>query len=270
MKTTFVLFLYLNIMFCVSIKAQQTKISFKSKESKGITKANRRLLILWDHVVFNHQNSIMYCDSAIYNRSNNSFIAFNNIKINENDSLNLYGDSLNYFGDQKIAYIYGDVKVITPNISLECPSLIYNQGQKIASYKESALIRNIGSGYNIKSQKGTFNTNTQLLYFKEDVFLDHPDYKILSDTLIYYTQKKKSQIIGETAIKTKNSTIHCHQGWFDNLNNHSSLKGNIFIETKNNKLSYCSNNFSFSLKHIIILAELTCLIKSVRMDNSIS
>ena len=33
----------------------------------------------------------MTCDSAIYERSNNSFIAYKNVEINENDSLKIYG-----------------------------------------------------------------------------------------------------------------------------------------------------------------------------------
>ena len=40
-----------------------------------------------EKVVFKHHNSIMNCDSASYDRANNSFIAYKNIEINENDSL---------------------------------------------------------------------------------------------------------------------------------------------------------------------------------------
>jgi hypothetical protein len=54
-----------------NIHSQEKKINFSSKESKGITSNNRKLLILWNNVVFNHESSIMKCDSAIYERSNN-------------------------------------------------------------------------------------------------------------------------------------------------------------------------------------------------------
>ena len=82
----------------------------------------------------------MYCDSATYDRANNSFIAYHNIKINENDSLELYGDSLHYFGDDQMAYIYGNVFVKTSKISLKSPSLIYDQARKIAFYNQGAII----------------------------------------------------------------------------------------------------------------------------------
>ena len=80
------------------IHSQTKKINFSSKESKGIVVNERKLLILWNQVKFKHKNTLMCCDSAIYEGSKNSFIAYNNIQINENDSLKIYGDSLHYFG----------------------------------------------------------------------------------------------------------------------------------------------------------------------------
>ena len=69
----------------------------------------------------------MKCDSAIYERSNNSFIAYKNVEINENDSLKIYGDSIHYYGDIQIAYIYGNVLVKSNRINLKTNSLIYDQ-----------------------------------------------------------------------------------------------------------------------------------------------
>ena len=47
----------------------------------------------------------MFCDSAIYERVNNSFVAYDNVKINENDSLHIYGDSIHYFGNNEFENI---------------------------------------------------------------------------------------------------------------------------------------------------------------------
>ena len=87
----------LGIILCFCIfnssysQSNTKKINFSSKQSKGITKKNKSLLILWNQVVFKHNKSVMYCDSATYDRGNNSFIAYSNIKIVENDSMKLYG-----------------------------------------------------------------------------------------------------------------------------------------------------------------------------------
>ena len=78
------------LMIIININyGQTTQINFKSKKSKGITVNQKSLLILWDKVIFTNNKSIMYCDSATYNRSNNSFIAYRNIRINENELSNL-------------------------------------------------------------------------------------------------------------------------------------------------------------------------------------
>ena len=215
---------------------QSTKIKFKSKQSKGVILNNKKLLILWDNVVFTNNKSKMYCDSANYNRTDNSFIAYKNIKIIENDSLELFGDSLHYFGNEQKALIYGNVKVINPEIELETPSLIFNQKDKIAYYSQTGKIKHKKEGYVIVSQKGTFLTRINKLFFKENVTLDHENYKISSDTLIYNTKKENTEIIGSTKIITKNSIINCEKGWFDNKYNQSSLKGDIYIQSDNHTL----------------------------------
>ena len=148
------------------IHSQQKKINFSSKESKGIISNKRKLLVLWEEVVFKHESSVMKCDSAIYERSNNSFIAYKNVEINENDSLKIYGDSIHYYGDIQKAYIYGNVSVKSNKIKLNTPSIIYDKKTKIAYYKNGATVRDLEKGYKIESKKGAFKTQIQSIFFK--------------------------------------------------------------------------------------------------------
>ena len=166
MRTVYFSLILLFIGLCKLNYGQQKKINFSSKKSKGITVQKKRLLILWDDVVFTNNKSIMHCDSAIYNRSENSFIAYQNIKINENDSLTLLGDSLHYIGNEQKAFMYGNVKVITDNILLEAPSLVFNQKNKIAYYNQGAFINDRKKGYKIESKKGIFETKINTIFFK--------------------------------------------------------------------------------------------------------
>ena len=109
MKPYLILIFYILSSFFYKIPSQIKKINFTSKESKGIEINNKKLLILWKDVQFNHNATILKCDSAIYERTNNSFIAYQNIEVNDNDSVRIYGDSIHYFGDLETAYIYGYV-----------------------------------------------------------------------------------------------------------------------------------------------------------------
>ena len=221
---------------------QLKKINFSSKESKGITVNDKMFLILWNKVKFNHSNTIMFCDSAIYERVNNSFVAYDNVKINENDSLHIYGDSIHYFGNDEKAYIYGDVIVKSNRINLTTNTLIYDQNLKIAYYTNGAIVKDIEKGYKIKSQKGIFNTQLQNVFFRNNVQLDHKDYKIISDSLVYHTNTQKSDIIGNAEIQTNKSSIYCNQGWFDSKNNKASFKKNVIIKSQN-QLLYADSIF---------------------------
>ena len=178
----------------------------------------------------------MFCDSAIYERVNNSFVAYDNVKINENDSLHIYGDSIHYFGNDEKAYIYGNVLVKSNRINLTTNTLIYDQKLKIAYYTNGAIVKDIEKGYEIKSQKGIFNTQLQKVFFRDNVQLDHKDYKIISDSLVYHTNTQKSDIIGNAEIQTNKSSIFCNQGWFDSKNNKASFKKNVNIKSQNQLL----------------------------------
>ena len=107
----------------------------------------------------------MYCDSATYDRGNNSFIAYSNIKIVENDSMKLYGDSLHYFGNEEKAYLYGNVKLITNQIILNANSLIYDQNNNYTYYNDGGFIKHHGKNYTINSEVGRFNFLNKVLFF---------------------------------------------------------------------------------------------------------
>ncbi|MBL6871747.1 MAG: hypothetical protein ISQ95_04040, partial [Flavobacteriales bacterium] len=107
---------------------------------------------------------------------------------------------------------------------------------KIAYYNNGGLVKDLEKEYDIESKKGVFKTRIQSVFFKENVKLNHENYNLISDTLIYHTNTQKSDIIGNTEIYTKKSKIFCNKGWFDSKNSNASFKGEITMETKNQKL----------------------------------
>ena len=222
--------------FYFNVSSQVKKINFTSQESKGLVVNGKKLLILWKDVKFQHKTTKLHCDSAIYERVNNSFIAYNNVEINENDSLNIYGDSVHYFGNEELAFIYGNVIVKSNKISLQSNQLKYNQKLNQILYMGGARVIDIEKGYTIESQKGIYKVSKKNVIFKENVELIHKDYTIKSDTLIYYTDKKTSDIKGNTEITTENSHINCEKAWFDNINKNASFKENVIIRDEDQVL----------------------------------
>ena len=223
-----VIYLFLSV-FYFNVSSQVKKINFTSKESKGLVINGKKLLILWQDVKFQHKTTKLQCDSAIYERVNNSFIAYNNVEINENDSLNIYGDSVHYFGNEELAFIYGNVMVKSNKISLQTDQLTYNQKLNQISYMDGATVKDIEKGYTIESQEGIYQVSKKNVFFKENVELIHEDYTIKSDTLLYFTENKTSDIKGNAVITTENSHINCDKAWFDNINKNASFKENVII-----------------------------------------
>ncbi|MBM77158.1 MAG: hypothetical protein CL846_01630 [Crocinitomicaceae bacterium] len=220
----------------ISICAQTQKINIL-KAGNNEVYPQKKLVILWDNVILEHNGNVMYCDSAVVYKSDNSFLAFKKILIDDKESIKLSGDSLKYYGDSQKANIRGNVTLYSKEIDLKAPSLDYDLKNKIAFYNQTADIKNKNTGNRIKSIKGNFNTINNTFFFKDSVELINIDYTLKSDTLVYNTVSEISEINGKTRIITKASEINCHKGWFDSKKNISSLIDSVFIKSKTHTLS---------------------------------
>src|SRR5207344_3004364 len=63
------------------------------------------------HVHLKQDNTIFYCDSAVYNKNLQIVEAFGNVHINDNDSVHTYSQYLLYHVDTKIANLKKKVKL---------------------------------------------------------------------------------------------------------------------------------------------------------------
>jgi Organic solvent tolerance protein OstA len=121
------------------------------------------------NVVFMHQNAKMYCDSAYLISESNSLEAFNNVKIEQGDSLNIYGDYLNYNGNNGIAEILDNVKLYHKDMLLTTNILNQNLKTKVASYSNGGKITDKEN--NLTSVSGFYYSKTHNYFFKDSVVL---------------------------------------------------------------------------------------------------
>ena len=78
------------------------------------------------NVSFQHNNTIMTCDSAYHYTFKNKMEAFGKIKINQGDSITLTGKMLTYFGSENKADIERDVVLIDKHMTLKTEHVFYN------------------------------------------------------------------------------------------------------------------------------------------------
>jgi lipopolysaccharide export system protein LptA len=199
---------------------------------------------LIDDVVFFHAGAEMYCDSAYMFTQTNSFDAYNNIYINQGDTVKLFGNFLHYDGNTKLATITGNVKLINKETTLKTDKLEYDLGKSIGYYKNHADI--VNNENKLESRIGYYYAHQKLFHFIDSVVITNPDYKMYSDTLNYNTDSRIAYFLGPTNIIGDSSHIYCENGWYDIKKDISELRDNAWAE--NNQQTVKGNYIYYDKK----------------------
>jgi lipopolysaccharide export system protein LptA len=209
--------------------------SLKFDESMG--NGAKRLI---GDVQFRHDNVLMYCDSA-YFYNDNTLEAFNNVHIQQNDTVHLYGDYLKYNGNDKNAEITGNAIIDKKDTRLTSNSLFYNTSTGIGYYNSYGRITNKDN--ELVSVFGYMYTKTNDVYFKKNVVLTNrpegaakPEFVINTDTMRYNTSTKVTYFYGPTVIKNEENSIYCEDGWYDTERELSRFTKHSYILTPNQKM----------------------------------
>ncbi len=228
-KTIAFLFLLLNIYFAQSYTQQTRKINHDADNmefDRNLADGAYRLL---GNVVFKHEGATMYCDSAYFYSENNSLDAFDNVYINQADSLHLYGDFLHYDGNTRVANVRRNVKLLSEETELYTVALDFDLKSNVGYYISGA---DIVSGQNkLNSREGYYYSNSTMYFFKDSVVIINPDYTIYSDTLKYNTTTDIAFFVGPTEILSDSNYIYCEDGWYNTETDISFLKDNARLQS---------------------------------------
>ena len=185
--------------------------------------------ILNGDVCFRHDSSYMYCDSAYFFEQTNSLEAFSNVRMEQGDTLFVYGDYLFYDGNTQVAYLRENVRMENGQVTIFTDSLNYERIPNIGYYFEGGLI--VDSLNQLSSFYGQYSPETKLAVFNDSVQVENPDFTLYSDTLHYDTESKVATILGPSVIVSDSGTIHTSRGWYDTVNNTSLLLDQSQVES---------------------------------------
>ena len=185
--------------------------------------------ILNGDVCFRHDSSYMYCDSAYFFEQTNSLEAFSNVRMEQGDTLFVYGDYLFYDGNTQVAYLRENVRMENGQVTLFTDSLNYERIPNIGYYFEGGLI--VDSLNQLSSFYGQYSPETKLAVFNDSVQVENPDFTLYSDTLHYDTESKVATILEPSVIVSDSGTIHTSRGWYDTVNNTSLLLDQSQVES---------------------------------------
>ncbi|MCC8145919.1 MAG: hypothetical protein LIO93_05660 [Bacteroidales bacterium] len=229
-KTAFFCLLFILSAFLYGMQGNHS--SFQQEEPKKIyllhadssrylKENNPDVLVPMGNVSFRHDSTYLYCDSAYIYINQNSLEAFSNVRIEQGDTLFIYGDYLIYDGNLNLAKMRENVRMENNEVTLFTDSFNYDRNINIGYYFDGGML--VDSLNELTSVYGQYSPETKIATFKEDVTLENPQFVLKSDTLMYSTENKIATILGPTEITSENGIIHSTKGWYATESEESTL-----------------------------------------------
>lgn len=181
------------------------------------------------HVRIKQGNTLFDCDSAVYNRNARIIEAFGNVHINDHDSINTYSQYLLYHVDTRIANLRKKVKLTDGKTSLFSEEIQYDVNQKIGEYHTGGRVENATSV--LTSKEAVYYADLKDVYFKQNVNLKDPKYKLKTDSLLYNTSTEIATFIAQTYIEdSAKRKIRTREGFYDLKNKKAVFTSRTTIE----------------------------------------
>ncbi len=163
-------------------------------------------------VKLRHDSMYMYCDSALIYEAVNSVEAFGNVRLEQGDTLFIFGDYLYYDGAAQLAMLRDNVRLINNNAQLETDSLNYDRVENLGYYFDGGTLTNDENV--LTSESGSYSPVTKTADFTTDVHLVNPDFTLTSQTLLYNTVTKIATINSPAEIVNDKTHIYTTSGFY--------------------------------------------------------
>ncbi|MGQ1890342.1 OstA-like protein [Thermophagus sp. OGC60D27] len=216
-------------------KEKKILIEYADRMEGAEKRLGKNTWALIGNVKMRHLNTRMFCDSAILNRDSNRVMAFGSIHIIQNDTIHLYGDQLDYDGNEELAKVRQNVRMVNKNVVLTTDFMDYDRRNDVAYYFNGGKI--VDESNQLTSHLGFYYPRTGEVNFKDSVVLINPDYKMYSDTLKYFTKTEVVGIVGPTEIFSDENKIYSELGFYDTRNDQARLLKKNYIDGGEQKLS---------------------------------
>ncbi|MBS1622033.1 MAG: OstA family protein [Bacteroidetes bacterium] len=210
------------------------------------------LQILAGNVKLRQGKTLFYSDSCVINNRTGVLEAFGHVHIINADTSDIWSDYLQYLSNKKVAYLKGNVKLVSGKGVLTTPDLEYDVETKIGIYTHGGkLVTNKKTI--LTSKEGYYYTDLKDAYFKQNVVLDDPAYHLKTDSLLFNTENETARFIAYTYIKDSTGRIIEATDGYYNLssgkaefgNNPKIRDGNLFVTGEN-----VNNDDSTGIIHI--------------------
>ena len=191
--------------------------------------------VLLGNVQLRQDSMYMYCDSALIYENTNSVEAFSNVRMEQGDTLFIYGDYLFYDGMAQIAQLRNNVKLINRNTTLITDSLNYDRIYDLGYYFEGGILSDEENV--LTSDWGEYSPSTKLAVFNHEVTLDNPRFMLTSDTLKYHTETRVATILGPSDIYNEANHIYSEKGFYNTLDDTAELLDRSILTSEGREMT---------------------------------
>lgn len=183
----------------------------RADELRMLNKGATQLLV--GNVELSQDSIFMYCDSAkLVNEV--QVYAYDNVTIQQGDSLAAFSDRLDYNAETLLAELRGNVALQRGKTELFTERLDYDLGTKLATYHTGGRIVSNGAT-ELRSTHGYYYADRQQVYFRDSVVAIDERFEMRADTLLYDLAAERVYFLGPTVIRTDTHRIYCESGYYD-------------------------------------------------------
>ena len=220
-------------LFFIASAYSQQPVPLKSDTEKAPEIVEMRQADLWSkrsgfsaeiltgNVIFFHEGAFMYCDSAYLYQQENFFEAFSNVRMEQGDTIFVYGDYLHYDGNTRLARLRENIRMEDRTTTLFTDSLDYDRATNLGYYFDGGML--VDERNELTSFWGQYSPDTNEALFSDSVKLVNEDYTIYADTLKYNTESKFVDILGPSRIVSDSGYVHTSKGWYNTVTDDSKL-----------------------------------------------
>lgn len=255
MKSIFSLFI---VFFGIQLGwSQQTTTSIEIIHADNTQRDENALpgaLVLTGNVQALHDSVYIYCNRAYLFQEDNYIKLFGNVRMIQNDTLQMDSKYAEYNGDEQIAYASGDVVMRSPNSQMTSEKVYYDRRNGVAYYDDHANI--INRDNTLTSKEGKYIIAEEKYEFRSHVVLTNPDTKIITEHLDFYEAPGHAYLLGPSTIENKDSFIYTENGFYDTRLDIGKLLDNSYILNDNKRVDGDNlyydknNNYTRAINHV--------------------
>ena len=182
---------------------------------------NNGAQVLKGSVQFEHDGAKLYCDSANFFESSNSFEAWGHVRMVQGDTLSLTSDRGFYDGNQQMMEARENVVLRHRLTTLYTDELYYDRIWNQGYFQNRGKL--VDNGTTLTSDWGEYHTDTKMAIFYYDVKMVDKQFTLTTDSLYYDTQVKNAHIVGPSDIVSGKSHIYSELGFYNTVTEEAEL-----------------------------------------------